>query len=76
MNLHAKDVDLIEVFKSLKKSEVFLYLINKKVIHIKKKRKIFTLLSFFCLHQTSKNKKITINFIHNTELYESYLYQH
>ena len=66
MNSDAKYFDLIQVLTSLKKSEEFSYLRNKKVIHIKKKGKIFTLSSIFCLHQTSKNKKGTGDIIHNS----------
>ena len=39
---------------------------QKKITHIKKRRKNFTFLSVFCLHQTSKNKKVTGNIIHNS----------
>ena len=66
MNSDAKNSDLIQVLTSLKKSEEFSYLRNKKVIHIKKKGKTFTLSSIFCLHQTSKNKKVTGDIIHNS----------
>ena len=66
MNSDAKNSDLIQVLTSLKKSEEFSYLRNKKVIHIKKKGKIFTLSSIFCLYQTSKNKKGTGDIIHNS----------
>ena len=66
MNSDAKNSDLVQVFTSLKKSEEFLFLRNKKVIHFKKRRKFFTFLSLFCLHQTIKNKKVTGNIIHNS----------
>ena len=66
MNLDVENPDLVQVLTSLKKSEEFLFLRNKKVIHIKKRRIIFTFLSLFCFHQTSKNKKITENIIHNS----------
>ena len=66
MNSVGKNSVLLQVLTSLKKSEEFLYLRNKKVIHIKKKGKIFTLSSLFCLHQTSKNKKVTGAIIHNS----------
>ena len=59
MNSDAKNSDLVQVLTSLKKSEEILFLRNKNVIHFKKKRKFFTFLSLFCLHQTSKNKKVT-----------------
>ena len=49
---------------SLKKSEEFSFLRDRKVIDLKKRRKTFTSLSLFCLHQTSKNKKVTGNIIH------------
>ena len=65
MKSNAKNSDLVQVLTSLKKSDEFLYLRNTKVMHIKKKRNIFTFLSHFCLHQTSKNKKVTGNIIHN-----------
>ena len=51
---------------SSKKSEEFLFLRNKKVIRFKKRRKFFSFLSLFCLHQTNKNKKVTGNIIHNS----------
>ena len=66
MNSDVENPDLVQVLTSLKKSEEFLFLRNKKVIHIKKRRIIFTFLSLFCFHQTSKNKKITENIIHNS----------
>ena len=66
MNSNAKNSDLVQVLMSLKKSEEFFYLRNTKVIHIKKRRKFFTFLSHFCLHQTSKNKKVTGKIIHNS----------
>ena len=47
MNSDAKNSDLVQVLTSLKKSEEFLFLRNKKVIHFKKRRKMFTFLSFF-----------------------------
>ena len=65
MNSDAKKSDLVQVLTPLKKSEEFLYLRNKKVIHIKK-RNFYFFLSHFCLHQTSKNKKATGNIIHNS----------
>ena len=61
MNSDAKNSDLVQVLTSLKKSEEFFFLRNKKVIHFKKRRKIFTFLSFFCLQQTIKNKRVTGN---------------
>ena len=61
-----KKIDLVHVLTLLKKSKNFLFLSNKRVIHIKKRRIIVTFLSFFCLHQTSKNKKIIGNIIHNS----------
>ena len=66
MNSNAKNSDLVQVLTSLKKSEEFLYLRNTNTIHIKKRRKIFTFVSHFCLHQTSKNKKVTGKIIHNS----------
>ena len=66
MNSDAKNSDLVQALTSLKKSEEFLLLRNKKVIHFKKRRKIFTFLSLLCLHQTSKNKKVAGNIIHNS----------
>ena len=57
MNSDAKNSDLVPFLMLLTKSKEFLYSRNKKVIHIKKRRNIFTFLSLFCLHQTSKNKK-------------------
>ena len=66
MNSDAKNSDVAQVLTLLKESEEFLFLRNKKVIHIKKRRKLFTFLSLFCLHQTSKNKKVTGNIIHNS----------
>ena len=57
MNSNAKNSDLVQVLTSLKKSEEFLYLRNTKVIQIKKRRKFFTFLSYFCSRQSSKNKK-------------------
>ena len=66
MNSDAKNSDLVQVLTLLKKSEEFLFLSNKEVVHIKKRRKCFTFLSLFCWHQTSKNKKITWNFIYNS----------
>ena len=66
MNSDVENPDLVQVLTSLKKSEEFLFLRNKKVIHIKKRRIIFTFLSLFCFHETSKNKKITENIIHNS----------
>ena len=66
MNSDVENPDLVQVLTSLKKSEEFLFLRNKKVIHIKKRRIIFTFLSLFCFHQTSKNKKIIENIIHNS----------
>ena len=68
MNSDAKTSDLVQVLTLLKKSEEFLFLRNKKShTHQEKKNKNnFTFLSLFCLHQTSKNKKITGNIIHNS----------
>ena len=66
MNSNVKNSDLVQVLTSLKKSEEFLYLRNTKVIQIKKRRKNFTFLSHFCLHETSKNKKVTGKIIHNS----------
>ena len=60
-------LDYATFLTSLKKIEEFLYLRNKKVIHIKKRRKGFTLLSLFCLHLNSKNRKVTGNIIHNSK---------
>ena len=60
-------LDYATFLTSLKKIEEFLFLRNKKVIHIKKRRKSFTLLSLFCLHQNSKNRKVTGNIIHNSK---------
>ena len=82
--MNSEKSDLVQVLTSLKKSEEFLYLKNKKVKHIKKRREFFTFLSFFCLHQTCKNKKVTGNIIHNSsevillsgELYDLCLYQY
>ena len=69
---------------SLKKSEEFLFLRDKKVIDFKKRRKAFTFLSLFCLHQTSKKKKVTeilstiqVKWYYFAgELYELYVCQH
>ena len=66
MNSDVENPDLVQVLTSLKKSEEFLFLRNKKVIHIKKRRIIFTFLSLFFFRQTSKNKKITGNIIHDS----------
>ena len=66
MNSDAKNSDLVQVLTLLKKSEEFLFLRNKKVIHIKKIRTFFTFLSLFCLLQTSKNKNLNGNIIHNS----------
>ena len=68
MNSDAKTSDLVQVLTLLKKSEEFLFLRNKKShTHQEKKNKNnFTFSSLFCLHQTSKNKKITGNIIHNS----------
>ena len=66
MNSNAKNSDLVRVLTSLKKSEEFLYLRNTKVLHIKKRRKFFTFLSHFCLHQISESKKVTGKIIHNS----------
>ena len=66
MNSDAKNSDLVQVLTSVKQSEEFLFLRNKKVTHFKKRRKSFTFLSLFCLHQTSKNKKVTGNIIHKS----------
>ena len=65
MNSNTKNSYLVQVLTSLKKSEEFLFLRNRKVIHFKERRKFFTFLSLFCLFQTSKNKKVTGNIIHN-----------
>ena len=66
MNSDVKNSDLVQVFTSLKKSEEFLFLRTKKVIHFKKRRNFFNYLSIFCLHQTIKNEKVTGNIIHNS----------
>ena len=66
MNSEAKKSDLVQVFILLKKSEELLFLRDKRVMHIKKRRIIFTFLSPFCLDQTSKNKTIIGNIIHNS----------
>ena len=66
MNSDAKKPNLVQVLTLLKKSEEFLFLRDKRVIHIKKRRIIFTFLSLFCLRQTSKNKAIIGNIIHNS----------
>ena len=79
MNSDPKISDLVEVLTLLKKSEELLFLRNKRVTHIKKGRIIVTYLSLFCLHKTSKNKKIIGNIIHSSSeviLYELYLSQH
>ena len=65
INSDAKKLDLVQVFILLKKSEEFWFLRYKGVIDIKKII-IFTFLSLFCLHQTSKKKTITGNIIHNS----------
>ena len=66
MKSDTKNSDLVQVLTSLKKSEEFLYLRNKKVIHIKKKIKKITFSLLFCLHETSKNKNVIGNIIHNS----------
>ena len=66
MNSDIKNSDLVQVLTTLKKSEKFLYLRNTKVRRIKKRRKLFTFLPLFCLHQTSKNKKVTKKIINNS----------
>ena len=66
MNSDAKSFDQVQTLTLLKKSEEFLFLRSKKVIHIKKRKIIFTFLSLFCLHQTSKSKSMTGNIIHNS----------
>ena len=66
MNSDAKNSDVAQVLTLLKESEEFFAFKKKKGIHIKKRRKIFTFLSLFCLHQTSKNTKVTGNIIHNS----------
>ena len=65
MNSDAKNSDLVQALTSLKKLEEFFCIRNKKVILIKKIRKNFSFLSFFCLHRTIKNEKVTENIIHN-----------
>ena len=66
MNSDAKKPNLVQLLTLLKKSEEFLFLRDKRVIHIKKRRIIFSFLSLFCLHQTGKNKAIIGDIIHNS----------
>ena len=57
MNSDAKNSDLVEVLTSLKKFEEFLYLRNKKVLHIKEKRKIFYLFITFSFTPNQQEQK-------------------
>ena len=58
MNLEAKKkIDLVHVLTLLKKYKSFLFLSNKRVIHIKKRRIIVTFLSLFWFTSNQSEQK-------------------